>query len=291
MYLVFLDESGSPYRNYASFHDQYEKAFKGKGGSSAPQKPFVLAGVGIHECHIAMVDEWFAGIKQQFLGNPGAIAGQDYEVKGEVLYALRQGRTPQSWTGSRKARKPHIASQKAMWLALKPYQLADLERSVFDLLGRLSPAVWAVVVKQRDHFRKHQARAWPPYYCAMTYLQQRVLHHIQKLRGAYERAMFLMDETSTLSSAAQFDDYLSMRETINSMAAWPVEFGRYLIDIPVFGKSHLHQALQLADIVSHTIWRHVKGDDPLGWFPQVEPLIATHWKTGEYLGCGLKFVP
>ncbi|MFQ5810653.1 MAG: hypothetical protein ACE5JM_13650, partial [Armatimonadota bacterium] len=60
-------------------------------------------------------------------------------------------------------------------------------------------------------------------------------------RGAYERAMFLMDETSTLSTAAQFDDYLSTRETINGMAAWPVEFGRYLVDTPVFGKSHLHE--------------------------------------------------
>jgi hypothetical protein len=291
MFLVFLDECGSAYRDYSAFYRKYERRIPANPGAPMPPYPFfILAGVGIHECHLSMVDEWFSGIKRRFLRNPEAIARREYEIKGEILYALREGRSPAAWQGARKERKLHIAGQKAIWTSLKAHQLEYLETSIFDLLGRLSPVVWAIVVKQREVFRRHKHATWAPYYWALTYLQQRVLHYVQASRGAYERAMFLMDETNTLSSAAQFDDYLSTRESINSMAAWPVEFGRYLVDIPLFGKSHLHEALQLADVVAHGVWRHFRNSDRLGWFGRIEGLLATYWRTGTYENAGLTVI-
>ena len=291
MFLVFLDESGSPYRDYARFRRGYEKRLEAAVHGPMPQYPFfILAAVGVHECHLPMVDEWFGGIRRRFLHNVDDVAKQEYEIKGNVLYALRQGLTPLAWQGGRRSKQSHVPVQRAIWSSLEAYQLRHVEKSVFDLLGRLAPVVWAVVVRQHDIFRKHGPRTWTPYYWALTYLQQRVLHHTQALHGAYERALFLMDETSTLSSAADFDEYLATRDTINKTAAWPVEFGRYLVDIPVFGKSHLHQALQLADVVFHAVWRHVRGADPLRWFDRIEPLLATHWRTRTYWNAGLTVI-
>jgi hypothetical protein len=249
----------------------------------------VLTGLGLQECHLPVVDEWFSGIRRNFLRGGSTTVGLDYEIKGDVLYALRTGRTPGHWKGTRKAKQRQKA-QQAAWRSLTPTQLNSLEKSVFDLLRRLSPPVWAVVVKQRPLFERRGSRTWPPYYWALTYLQQRVAHHVQTAHGAYQRAMFVMDETSTLDTAAQYEKYLEVRTRINSTATWPVDFGRYLVDVPVRGKSHLHQPLQLADLISHAIWRHIHGSDPLRWFPQVEPLLARHYTTGHYADAGLTYI-
>jgi len=289
MYLVFLDESGSPCPDYPHWCEKQAKQRAGSPGTPMPACWFILASVGIEECHLPMVDEWFGGIEKGFLQNATVPPGQEYEIKGEVLYSLREGKPPASWIGTRK-KKRHIAAQKAVWTPLSASQLANLEKSVFDLLVRLSPVVWAVVVNQREDFARHGPRTWPPYYHALTYLQQRVLHHVQASHGAYQRALFVLDETSTLTTAAQFDEYLSLRETINATAAWPVEFGRYLVDVPVFGKSHLHQALQLVDVIAHAMWRRMTKTDALGWFGRIEPLLAKHWKTGDYDNAGLTVI-
>ncbi|MCD6359750.1 MAG: DUF3800 domain-containing protein [Armatimonadetes bacterium] len=293
MYLVFLDESGSAYVNYDSFKRGYEARHKDLPPAKCPAEYFVLSGIGIHERHMPMVDEWFAGVKRDFLQNPTASAGEEYEIKGEILYALRQGQTPGAWEGSRvpKRKRKFLDAQQNLWTSLSPHELGKLEKSIFDLLGRLSPVVWAIVINQRDHFRKHRANAWAPLHIAMTYLQQRVLHYVQAVHGVYERAMFVMDETSKLSTASQFDDYLAMRNVINHTAAWPVDFKRYLVDVPVFGKSHLHESLQLADIITYAVRRHVFAHDPLEWFAKIEPLFQVHWRTGTYTSCGLSYIP
>ncbi|MBM3472680.1 MAG: DUF3800 domain-containing protein [Armatimonadetes bacterium] len=292
MYVVFLDESGSAYADYRSFRDKYETRLQAIAGGPVPPYPyFVLASVGLREHHLPMVDQWLGDIKRSFLGSASPQARQEYEIKGEVLYSLREGRTPAAWQGTRrKKQQAAAAAQMAIWRSLAPHDLAQLEESVFDLLGRLSPTVWVVVVRQRDIFRRFRERTWAPHYWALTYVQQRVVQYVQMARGAYERAMFLMDETSSLNTAAQFDRYLAVRETINNSAAWPVEFGRHLLDIPVSGKSHLHQGLQLADIVAHAVWRHVHKHDPLGWFGRIEPYLQRHWKTGTYRNAGLTYI-
>jgi len=288
VFLVFPDESGSLYPSYDSLRNGYGRQHIVT--ASSPAAFFVLAAVGIRECHTPVVDDWFAAAKRAFLNSPTAAAGQAYEIKGEVLYSLRRGHPPAGWTGTRR-NKPHVDAQRRIWRGLAPAQLREFEGSVFDLLVRLSPVVWAIVVIQRDHYRKHKDRAWHPYHYAMTFLQQRVLHHVQASQGAYQRAMFVIDETSTLRTASQFDDYLAMRERINATASWPVEFGRYLVDVAVFGQSHLHQALQLTDVVAHAVYRHVRNDDPLGWFGRIEPLLARHWATGTPRNAGLTFIP
>lgn len=281
MYLIFLDESGSPYPDYDSFR---KHCAAGRVPPSAPLY-FVLSAVGLQECHLPVVDEWFTGIRKSFLRAGSDSPSEDYEIKGELLYALRDGRTPVGWGGSRS----RMLRRRAIWQALTPQQLQQLERSVFDLLRRLAPPIWAVAVKQQPIFRRFRSRTWPPYYWALTYLQQRVAHFVQTAHGAYQRALFVADEISTLSTAAQYDRYLQVRQAINTTAAWPVQFDRYLVDVPVLGKSHLHQALQLADVVSHAVWRHIHSNDGLGWFPQIEPFLAKHWSTGDYSNAGLTF--
>ncbi len=292
MFMVYLDESGSPYKDYATFCSGYEtRAVPGAGSPMPPYPFFVLAAVGIAESHLPMVEEWFSAMKRSFLRNVSSFARQEYEVKGEVLYALREGRQPASWIGTRsKRREIALAAQKNVWNSLSGDGLRELETSVFDLCRRMAPVVWAVVVKQRHVFRKHRHRTWNPYYWALTYLQQRVSHHVQAVHGAYQRAMFVTDETSTLTTAAQFDDYLSTRQAINSTAPWPVEFSRYLIDIPVSAKSHLHQSLQISDIFAHAIMRHIRNEDSLGWFGKVAPFLAQHWNTPGYENAGLTFI-
>ena len=290
MYVVFLDESGSPYNSFATYNSGYaKKVAKTTSGSFPPYPFFILAALGLQECHLPVVDDWFDGIKKSFLKAPDAVSGPHYEIKGSILYALRERKTPLEWAGMGRKR-PYTEAQRDLWGQLKPFELEALERSIFDLLRRLAPVIWVIVVKQADLFRKHGTRTWPPYYWALTYIQQRVVQHIQATHGTYQQALFLMDETSTLRSATQFQSYLSVRNTINATARWPVNFGRYLMDVPVFGKSHLHQALQLADVTAHAVSRHVRKKDPLGWFKQVEPLLARHWTTGDSANAGLTYI-
>jgi hypothetical protein len=292
MFMVYLDESGSPYRDYKTYCDGYEAKVPAAAGGPMPSYPFfVLAAVGIAESHLPMVEEWFGDMKRRFLQNVSSDASQEYEIKGEILYALREGRQPTSWLGTRsKKRKRLLTTQKAVWDSLTAGVLRDLEMSIFDLCRRLRPVVWTVVVKQRHVFRRHRSQTWCPYYWALTYPQQRVSLYVQATYGAYQRAVFVTDETSTLTTAAQSDDYLATRRTINSTAAWPVEFARYLIDVPLFAKSHLHQPLQISDLVAHAIMRHIKNEDSLGWFDKVEPFLAQHWNGMGHENAGLTFI-
>ena len=290
MIIVYLDESGSPYANYESYEKHCPNRISNRStATSSPYPFFVLASLGLEEHHLPVVDDWFEGIKQSFFGASGLPSAPQYEIKGSLLYLLREGKEPTEWSGHGRVRG-YSAQQRDVWRSLQNHQIELLERSVFDLLRRIKPVVWIVVVKQAHIFRKHKHATWPPYYWALTYLQQRVLHHVQALHGAYGRAMFLMDETSTLKTAADFDTFLSVRDRINDTAAWPVEFRRYLVEIPLFAKSHLHQGLQLVDIVSHAAWRHVKKRDSLRWFERIEPFLARHWQTGEHENAGMTFI-
>jgi hypothetical protein len=290
MYLAYLDESGSPYKDYRTYWEGYGQHRQSHPDTPLPYPFFVLAGVGIRESHLPVVDEWFSNAKRSFLGSGDSVAMREYEIKGSILYALREGREPTNWTGKgRKGRTTDAA--KTVWRSLTARQLERLEGSIFDLLPRLAPVIWVVVVKQHDAFARYGDDAWPPYYHALTYLQQRVAHYVQASHGAYQRAMFLMDETAGLSTPEQFDSYISVRDRINQTAAWPVDFGRYMVEAPTFGSSHLHQALQIADVVSHAVWKHVRGQDRFGWFGRLEPFLASHPRGGDYNGVGLTFIP
>ncbi len=294
MFLVYLDESGSPYVDYQSYCNKHEVALPAHANGRWPAYPFfVLAGVGIQECHLGVIDEWFHNMKESFLASAEPIAKQEYEIKGEVIYSLRTGVEPADWRRTRRGGEQVRArreAQEQVWRLLRPHQVEQLEQSIFDLLRRLAPTIWVVVVKQRHVFRRHRDRTWPPYYQALTYLQQRVVHHAQAQHGTYQRAMFVMDEAGTLKTAAHFDKYLEVRGRINRTASWPADFTRYVVDVPVYGQSHLHQALQLADVVAHAVMRHVRSDDTLGWFGQIEPLLARHFTTGSYRNAGLTFI-
>ncbi len=133
-------------------------------------------------------------------------------------------------------------------------------------------------------------RTWSPYYWCLTFLQQRVAQFVQAQYGSYERGLFLMDEHSTLSSATHFESFLETRDTINQTASWPVDFKKSLVDVPVTAKSHLFQPLQLADIVAHTVLRHVRRLDALNWFSRIEPFLAKHWRTGRYEEAGFTVI-
>jgi len=229
-------------------------------------------------------------VKIGFLGaSPGA-TGREYEIKGSVLYALRRGKVPAEWSSATDKKRAGVQAQRAIWQHLSEHSLQQLEDSVFDLLRRLSPTVWVVVVKQAHAYDKYKSKTWHPFYWALTYLQQRVVHHVQVRHGGYERAMFVMDENSTLSTASHFDSFLTTRAAINATTSWPVDFSRYIVDIPFRGSSHLHQAIQLVDFVAHTVYRHVRKDDPLDWFTRIEPFLAQHWKSGSYSNAGLAFI-
>jgi len=216
-------------------------------------------------------------------------SGEQYEIKGSILYCLREGKEPSEWKEKGRKRR-YTNEQRRIWQRLDAKQLEMIERSIFDLLGIIRPVIWIIVVKQDKIYRKHRETTWPPYYWALTYVQQRVVHHVQATRGAYERALFIMDENVTLKTAAQFDEYLSLRERINGTAPWPVDFNRYLIDIPAFTKSHLHSALQIADVIAHAAWRRVTNRDRFNWLGRVEALLAKHWRTGTYENAGLTFI-
>lgn len=277
MYTVYLDESGVAYNSYAAFQ-------KRKGAAL-----LVLGAVGIRECQLPVVDDWFNTVKASFLGSRKGGSPEAYEIKGSILYSLREGKIPRQWEHQRRGRS-YTAAQKAIWNSLKASQLEALERSVFDLVRRLRPTIWLIAVKQDRIYKKHKDRTWHPFYWALTYLQQRVSHYVEAQHGAYERAIFVMDENSNLKKSADFDAFLKVRETINSTAPWPVDFTAYLMNIPVFGKSHLHQALQLADIVVHAAWKKITRHDSLDWFAKVEPMLARHWSSGDIQNAGLTFI-
>ena len=291
MLFVFMDESGSVYSSYSSFAAGYAESLQQvrDTGGNFPRYPFlILAAIGIPESHLTVVDDWFRQVKSSYLSSD-MDSSRAYEIKGSVLYSLRLGKQPAEWLASRKNR-PHIEAQKKIWGALKPAQLLSLERSVFQLLQRLSPTLWVVVVKQADVYRKHKANTWHPFYWALTYLQQRVVHHVQVRHGAYERALFVMDENSTLKTASHFDSFLATRDKINVTASWPVNFTRYIIDVPVSGSSHLHQSIQLVDFIAHAVYRHVRKQDSLDWFPRIEPYLARHFGDRSTKNAGLTFI-
>ena len=289
MKLVFLDESGSPlteYRSYERYLDHLRAAESGHR-SRPPPPYFVLAAVGIRENQLQIIDDWFRDMKQGFLGAGPLQTGPQYEIKGSLLYALRRGNEPLEWQGKGR-RRPFVKEQKRIWSKLEHYQLEALERSIFDLFRRIVPTIWIIVVNQHRIYKKHKYRTWNPLYWALTYLQQRVALSVQVEHGSYERALLIMDQSSPL--AAHSEDFLATRETINETASWPVEFGRYLVDAPVMGQSHLIQALQLADLAAHATWQLVFRDDPLRWFDNLKPFLAKHWQTGRYPNAGLTFI-
>ncbi len=187
-------------------------------------------------------------------------------------------------------RRRYSDDQERIWKNLGSSQLEQLENSIFDLFHRVDPVIWIVVVKQADIFRKHGAETWPPHFWALTFLQQRAAMFIQKEHGTYENGLFILDATTTFATSAQFQEFLKVRETINRTVPWPLEFGRYLVDVPVLGQSHLIQALQLADIVAHSMWKKGHKDDTLNWFERLEPFLARHWRTGLYDQAGITYI-
>lgn len=292
MLLVFLDESGSLYTSYSTFQKGYEARLQAAkaGGGPFPRYPFfILAAVAFPESQYSTVDDWFRAMKGSYLGASPEDSGPEYEIRGSVLYALRTGKQPIEWVRKRKM-KSYTLAQKAIWSRLTPGQLAQLELSVFDLFRRIRPAIWAVVTKQAHLYRRYKNNTWPPHYWALTYVQQRVAQSIEAQHGTYQRGLFVMDETSTFSTSAQFGEFLKIRDRINQTASWPVTFRRYLVDVPMMGKSHLIQALQLGDIVAHAIWENAHNTDTLGWFTSLEPLLAKHFRTNQHLNAGLTYI-
>lgn len=292
MIFTFIDESGSAYRDYGSFSAQYCSKLQ-SGTSEVGSYPyFVLAALAIDESRLPVVDEWFDGIKKNFLGSAGFATGPQHEIKGNILYAYLQGQSLSQWrTSGKRNRRRYLDEQEKIWGNIKRYQIGKLEKSIFDLLRRIAPKIWVVVVDQPSVFLKHGMQTWPPLYWALTYLQQRVVHHVQRHYGVHQQALFLMDQTSHLSEAADFEAFFTVRDAINNTAPWPVDFQRWLIQVPMAGKSHLHQSLQLADIVAHSAFRYVCGRDKRGWFKEIEPFLATHWKNNsDYMNAGLTFI-
>lgn len=277
MYLVFTDESGVVYSTYKKCQNRRQSAL------------LVVGAVGIQENQLGLVNSWFADMKCSFFGNKHPRAPQALEIKGSILNSLRRGVTPNEWS-SKSRRRAYTKDQKQVWSSLPPTQLRALEESVFDLMQRIKPTIWAVVVKQDKVYQRFKSKTWHPFYWALTYLQQRVLWHVQTNLGTYERGLLVLDENSNLRQGSQFDEFLRVRETINNTASWPAPFGMYLVDVPMFGQSHLHEALQLADIAAHSVWQHVNKTDSLGWFGRIEPLLAHHWRTGKVDHAGLTFI-
>lgn len=287
--LVFLDESGSAYQTYSKFKREYEdpRNVRLRSNKRPPPYPyFILVALAIPESKYAVVESWLREAKTSFFHLTTPQFGPEHEIKGALLYALREGKTPYEWQDKGRPRR-YTAEQKRLWGALAGYELELLETSVFDLLGRVRPTVWAVVVKQAHLYRRYKARTWNPLDWALTYIQQRVCYHIQLEQGSYGRGLLIFDQTSSLATLTQFDRFFALRNTINLRAGWPTRFEEHLIDCPLPSPSHLLQSLQLADVVAHTMYRWARKQDPLGWFSRVEPLLARHWKTGEYGNVGL----
>lgn len=290
MQLVFIDESGPLYNSYEAFEKGRYKRSIAKGPPYPSYPFFILAAVSFPESQHSTVDDWFRATKQAFFEVDPDETGPEYEIKGSLLYALRLGEQPSEWTPGKGRKRSYTEAQKKIWQALTVRQLEQLERSIFDLCWRIAPVVWALIVKQAHVYGRYLHKTWPPHYWALTYLQQRVAHFVQANHGAYQKALFIMDETGTLSTAAQFGEFLRTREVINGTASWPVDFRKYLVDVPVSSKSHLIQALQLADLVAHAVSRKVHKSDLLKWFDNIEPFLAKHWRTGKYENAGLTYL-
>lgn len=284
MYLVFIDESGS--------------AFSSPERCFAREQPmpdlFVLSGLGIREAQLSLVNSWFADVKTGFLrARPvTSLHPQAYEIKASILYALLTGKEPANWAAAprRSSRRDYLAEQQAVWRSLSPSQLRGLEDSLFGLLRRLNPTVWVVVVQQDSLYKRYGKKTWHPYYWAMTYLEQRVTAYVQTNFGSYERAAIIIDQNDNLKTARHFDMFLETRDRINQTTAWPARFDEHLISVPLFGPSHLHQALQLPDIASHAVWKGVLKRDPLNWLRKIDPFLARHWSTGVVDDAGLTFI-
>lgn len=284
--MVFLDESGSCYKDYSSFAKAEQKK---PGGGRKTSSLLIFAAVGFPEHQLSIVDGWFENLRTGFLHAPDLSTGPEYEIKGSILYALRMGWRIYEWEGGGRQR-PWTKEQRRIWSSLSDAKLKALEQSIFDLFRRLSPTIWAVAVDQKSLYTRYKHKTYPPAFWAITYLQQRVVHHVQVQCGTYERAAFIMDETSLLRSAESFKCFAETRNKLNTRAAWPCDFSRFIIDIPLFGKSHLHQPLQLADLVAHAVRRRVTKTDPLGWFDSLEPYFARHWRTGSITNAGLTYI-
>jgi|GEM_PF-3282282 len=284
MYLVFVDESGSAFSSP-------EKCFARK--QPMPDL-FVLSALGIRESQLSLANSWFTDVKTGFLGARPAssLYPQAYEIKASVLYALRTGRAPDDWSSppSRAAKRLYLAEQQAVWKSLSPEQLKGLEMSLFSLIKRLKPTIWVVVVQQDSLYRRHGKKTWHPYYWAMTYIQQRVTAYAQTTFGSYERAAIIIDQNDNLKTSKHFDSFLAIRDRINQTSAWPARFDEHLMSVPLFGPSHLHQALQLPDMASHAVWKAVLKRDSLRWMDQINPFLARHWSTGKIDDAGLTFI-
>ena len=278
MFLVFMDESGTIYSTY--------EAYLKRTGSAL----LVIGALGIRESQLGLIDQWFQEMKRRFLGSEHALAPRAHEIKGSILYNLRRGTTPSDWIRARRRERAYTADQKRIWNALSPHSLEELERSIFDLLRRVKPVVWIIAIKQDKLYGRYETRTWHPLYWALTFMQQRATSFVSAKYGTYERALIMTDENSNLSKAWQYDDFLRTRATINDRTQWPADFDTYLVGAPVFGQSHLHQALQLADIVAHAGWRHVNRDDTLNWYARMDPFLARHWSTGGIENAGLTFI-
>ena len=112
MFMVYLDESGSPYKDYATFCSGYEtRAVPGAGSPMPPYPFFVLAAVGIAESHLPMVEEWFSAMKRSFLRNVSSFARQEIVLVGSA-------RSHPSWrsTGIPRATRTLVSpSSSDLW--------------------------------------------------------------------------------------------------------------------------------------------------------------------------------
>jgi len=278
MYFLFLDESGTAFPTFSAWKNRKQDNVG----------LLVVSALGVPEAQLPVIDEWFNGIKTNFLGGPTPSSSAAYEIKGSLLYSLRRGESPRQWLPQN--RKKYTNLQERVWGGLSPSQLEALEESTFDLLRRVSPTIWTVCVKQDRIYRKYGPKTWNPYYWALTYLQQRAAADVQRKHGVYQLGAFVIDETKNLENPWQFDAFLRVREAVNQTTAWPTSFARYLVNVPLFGCSHLHQPLQLSDVVAHATWKHIIGDDTLGWYPRILPFMARHFSTGLVADAGLTFI-
>jgi hypothetical protein len=287
MELVFLDESGSAYSSYKTFRTGYESRFEAarRGQGRFPRYPwFIVAAVSIPESKYSLVDEWFGSLKHNFLKAPPDNWSPEYEIKGAMLYGLLQGRPAKDFT------KDNEVVRRRLWSSLTIRQLQALEEALFGLLPRLQPEIWGVAIRQADVYRRFKTKTFSPHYWALTYIQQRVAQSIQARHGTYERALLLMDETSSLNTSKTFHGFLTTRETINTSASFPITFRNHLIEVPMWGVSHLIPPLQLADVIAHAIHRRMRREDPRKWFSRIEGCLARHWSSGTIESAGLTII-
>jgi hypothetical protein len=62
VYIIFLDQSGSPYIDYKTYSAGYAKHLTQDLPRRFPPYPFfILAALGLQESHTPIVDDWFTG--------------------------------------------------------------------------------------------------------------------------------------------------------------------------------------------------------------------------------------